>query len=293
MLHLVPPDGVDALARPDLVDDVAVRAGDDGGVVLAFRAAFQLDAVDARVHDVVQMVDHAHIAGVHDVGTLLVLEHGEILPGALLLHQGVLIAAGLRALAAVGIAAGHVVRQQAAPAVAHAHRAVGEGLKLQLRRHVRANFAYFLQRQLPRQHDALCAEVVPRLSAGGVGDALLGGDVPLALRRVLPRQREHAEVGEDQRVHTRVVQQLQMLRQRLQFVAAGHRVHRDVRPDAVIVGKAHRLAQLVGAEVARERPHAEAGAREVHRVRAVEHRHAELFHIARRSEEFRLSSHPA
>ena len=101
VLHLVAPDGVCLPARRHIVEHVAVRARHNSGVVGGLCAAFDLDAVDARVHDVVQMVDHAHIARVHDVSALLVLKDREIFSGTLFLHQRVLIAAGLGAGAAV------------------------------------------------------------------------------------------------------------------------------------------------------------------------------------------------
>ena len=109
VLDLVEPDRVGCLPRRDLVEHMAVGSRDDGGVVFALRAALDLDAVDARVHDVVQMTDHAHIAGVHDVRSLLILKDGEVFARPLLLHQGVLIAAGLGAGAAVAVAPRHVV----------------------------------------------------------------------------------------------------------------------------------------------------------------------------------------
>ena len=109
VLDLVEPDRVGRLPRRDLVEHMAVGPRDDGGVVFALRAALNLDAVDARVHDVVQMTDHAHIAGVHDVRSLLVLKDGEVFARPFLLHQGVLIAAGLGAGAAVAVAPRHVV----------------------------------------------------------------------------------------------------------------------------------------------------------------------------------------
>ena len=86
------------------------------------------------------------------------------------------------------------------------------------------------------------------------------------------------------------------------LTAAGHTVvyaNRDmdvirreiVDADAVLVRQRHSLRQLFRREVSRERTHAEARPREIHRVRAVEHRHSQFFHIARRGEQLRFLSH--
>ena len=51
--------------------------------------------------------------------------HGEIFAGALFLHQGVLVAAGLGAGAPVGVPTRHIIGEQAAAGVGHAHGPVG------------------------------------------------------------------------------------------------------------------------------------------------------------------------
>ena len=86
------------------------------------------------------------------------------------------------------------------------------------------------------------------------------------------------------------------------LTAAGHTVvyaDRDmdvirreiVDADAVLVRQRHSLRQLFRREVSRERTHAEARPREIHRVCPVGHGHLQFFHIARRGEDLRFSSH--
>lgn len=48
MLYLIAPYGIDFPARGDVVEHMAVRTCDDGGVVGRLRAPLDLDAVDAR-----------------------------------------------------------------------------------------------------------------------------------------------------------------------------------------------------------------------------------------------------
>ena len=64
VLHLVAPDGIHHSSGGHIVQTMAVRAGDDGSIVAGFGAAFDFQAVDARVHDFTQVVDHAHIPGI-------------------------------------------------------------------------------------------------------------------------------------------------------------------------------------------------------------------------------------
>ena len=54
------------------------------------------------------MLDHIQILGVHDKGPLILTDL-KVLTGPFFLHQRVLPAAGLGALAAVGVAPGEVV----------------------------------------------------------------------------------------------------------------------------------------------------------------------------------------
>ena len=80
----------------------------------------------------------------------------------------------------------------------------------------------------------------------------------LALGRILPCERKRAEVGQNKRVDTRVVQVLEVLGQARDLVVARHRIHRHVDAHTVVVRKLHRFGKLLRREVARERAHAEA-----------------------------------
>ena len=174
VLHFVAPDRVQGLALSGGIDAVAVGPCDDGGIVGRLGPALQLDAVHPGIHEVAQVVDHAHIPGVHDVGAFFVLENREVFSGALFLHQGVLIAAGLGAGAPVGVPAGHVVAEKASAGVADAHGPVAEGLDLQVLRDLLTDAADLLQAQLSGQHHPLGPQVKPGLGTLVVCDGLLG-----------------------------------------------------------------------------------------------------------------------
>ena len=291
VLHLVPPDGVGGAALRHVVDGMAVSPGDDGGIIGGFGPALDLQAVHSGVHEVVQMVDHAHITGVHDVGTLFVLEHREVFAGALLLHQGVLVAAGLGAGAPVGVPAGHVIGEQTAAGVGHAHGPVAEGLQLQLRGGAAADLTDLVHAQLTGQHHSLGAQIVPRLSAGVVGDGLLGADVAFTAGSVFSRQREGPQIRQNESIHPGIVQALQMGGEGIHLAAAGHGIDGDVDPDAVVMGIGHRKGQLLRGEIPGEGAHPEGGACQIHGVGSIGHGHFQLFHVPGRGQQLRLFSH--
>ena len=290
MLHLVPPHRVHRPPGGHVVQHMAIGPGYDGGVIGGLGPALNLQAVHPGVHQVVQVVDHAHIPGIHDVGALLVLEHREILPGPFLLHQCVLIAAGLGAGSPVGVPPGHIVGQQAPPGIGHAHGPVAEGLQLQGRVHPAADLPYLVHPQLPGQHHSLGPQVKPRLGAGVVGNGLLGADVPLAPGGIFPGQGKGPQVRQNQGVHPGVVELFQVLRQSVHLAAAGHGVHGGVDLHPVPVGKVHRPGQLLIAEIPRKGPHAEGRPRQVHGVRPVQHGHLQLFPVPCRSQQLRFFS---
>ena len=101
VLYLVAPNGVRHAASRHIIQHVAVRARNNCGIIGRFRTPLNLQAVHTCIHQIVQMVDHAHIAGVHNIRALFVLKYREIFAGSLFLHQRILIAARLRARAAV------------------------------------------------------------------------------------------------------------------------------------------------------------------------------------------------
>ena len=52
MIHFIPPDLVDGTAGIDVIDHMAVCAGDDGGIVGGLCPAFNLDAVNAHINQI-------------------------------------------------------------------------------------------------------------------------------------------------------------------------------------------------------------------------------------------------
>ena len=290
MLHLVSPHRVHGPARRHIVNDMAVGAGDDGGVVGAFGPALDLHAAEARVHQLPHVVDHAHVPGVEDVGALLILEHREILPRPLLLHEIVLVAAGLGAGAPVAVPTGHVVGKKAAPGVAHTHGAVDEGLQLQVRRRLVPDLPDLGKAQLPGQDHPFGPQVVPGAGADVVGHTGLGTHVALTAGGVLPRQGEGSHVRQDQGVHPGLLELLQVGRKAGYLMVSGHGVHRDMDPNAVAVGKGHRPWQLLRGEVPGEGAHAKGRPRQVYGVGPVEHRHPQPLKIPRRGQQLRLCS---
>ena len=92
------------------VKRVPIGIGDHGGVICRFHAAFDFKTVDARIDQLIEMLDHTQITGIHNEGALVLADLKE-LARPCLLDKMVLPAARLRTLAAVGVAPGQVVGQ--------------------------------------------------------------------------------------------------------------------------------------------------------------------------------------
>ena len=291
LVHLGPPQGVQraALRRP--VDGVAVGGGGHGGVIRALGPALDFQRVHPRLYQLGDVVDHAHIPAVEDKGLAVLLKHGEIFPGALLLHQSVLVAAGLGARPPGRVPPCHIVGQQAPPGVGHAHSAVDKGLHLQPTGGLGAELRYLVQRQLPGQNHPAGPQLVPHPGHLIVGDARLGGHMHLDMGRVPLAQIQHIHPAGDHRVRADGVQILQVLRQLGRLAVAGHGVAGDVDPDALPVGRLHRLGQPLPVEVSGKGPHPEGAARQIHRVRAVGQRHVQPLPVPRGGEQLRLNRH--
>ena len=170
---------------------------------------------------------------------------------------------------------------------------MAKGLDFQRGVYLLTDGADFFQTAFPCQHHPLRAQIKPCLSADVIGDGLLGGNMPLAVRGIFPGQGECAQVGHDQGVHPGVVQLLQIFRQPDDFVISWHGVHGDVTLDTMVMGVPHRLGQLLGGEIPREGAHSKACSGEIYRVCAVGYGHFQPLHVPGRAEQFQLSHSPS
>ena len=64
MLHFIPPNRVNFPSGADIVNGMTVCAGDDGSIVSGFCPAFDLNAINACIHQILQMVNGTHIPGI-------------------------------------------------------------------------------------------------------------------------------------------------------------------------------------------------------------------------------------
>ncbi len=104
----------------------------------------------------------------------------------------------------------------------------------------------------------------------------------------LARQADQAEVLHDGGIDSGAIKQDEFLLGGGKFVGEDQHVERDVALHAVLVQKIHQLGQILRREIGRPHPRIEGGQAEVDRIRAIGHRGARAFPVARRGEEFRL-----
>ena len=111
VFNLITPDRVNVPPGKCVINTVPVRTGDNGGIIRGLGPAFNFDAVDAGLHQLLQMVNGAHIPGIENIGSFLIFKDREIFTRTLFLHERVLIAAGLGTGTPVGIPPSRVVAE--------------------------------------------------------------------------------------------------------------------------------------------------------------------------------------
>ena len=190
------------------------------------------------------MLDHVEIVRVEEIGALRVLRHGERAIGAVRLDQLVAPAAGLGAVAAVAVPPVEIGGQHTPPGIRHTHCAVHKCLQLQFFGCVGANIRDLLHRQLPRQHRAGSAHIVQTGGGFAVDYPKLGGHMQRTAGRIPLRQRHHAQIGDDQRIHPHILPFFQKRGQLPHFFVARQNVAGDIHLDPAAVGIRYGNAQL-------------------------------------------------
>ena len=239
------------------VEQLAVMGGDVLHVAHVLVAALDLEAADAGVDQRLEV--GALVVVLHRQHMLVVRDDAPQRVG-----HGVGQAAGLRAVAAVGAAAGLGVADIALAGIGHAQRAVHEELQrraVDLRRH-RADL---FQREFACQHDLREAGVLQEARLLGRADVGLRRGVQVDRRQV---EFQQAHVLHDQRVGAGLVHLADHAACGLQLVVAQDGVERHEDAAAEAVRMLHQPLD-VGHRVAGRGPRAEGRAADVDRVRAV------------------------
>ena len=269
----------------------AVGGGNACHIVEGLGTALDLQAVHTGLADQIKERRGAHIIGVEDVAAVLVLADLVQLARTGLLAEIVFPAAGLGTLAAVRVAARHVVGKQASARNAHAHSTVHKGFDLQLRRCFIAQDRNILQGHLTGQHHALCAHVVGGAGRSPVGDACLGGHVHIDVRCKGLAGIQHTKVCHDKGIHTGLGCFLDGLGQAVGFLVGGQGVHGQVDLAAAGVSVDDTLGQLFRRKVGRSRPHSKFRQAAVNGIGTVVDGIAQAFQIACRGQQFRDLQH--
>ena len=229
------------------------------------------------------MVNHAHVAGVHNGYFPRPRRRGNTRQ-ALLLHQGVPVAAGLGAGSPVGVPAGHIVGEEAGPEwLTH-----GPWTKHSISRSmgVLARISRISSRELPGQNDALGAQVVPGGGALEVYDAGLGGDVDVQMGAYLFARARVPTLGHDDGVDPEAVQVLQPSGRRDTSPLRGM-VLQVTLTSTPRAAQSSRPPPAPPGEIAREGPHSKLVSGQIDGIGPVGHRHAQPLHVARRTQHLR------
>ena len=134
-----------------------------------------------------------------------------------------------------------------------------------------------------RQHDPLRAEIMQRRSSLRIDHAELRADVQRDVRRIALCERDDAEIGRDDRIHPRIIEQLQIRRQLRHFTVTRQRIARHVYGGALRVRKLHGRADAVRCEIFGSGAHAELRPGQIHCVCTEMERHLQALQISGRA----------
>ena len=166
-----------------------------------------------------------------------------------------------------------------------------KGLDAQLLWRIGADLSDVLQRRLPREHHRVRPHVEEDIGRGAVDDPQLGAHMAGDTGRMALGQLHHTQICDDESIHPRVLQKLQIGRQGFQLLLPGQSVAGHIDLGAPRMGELHCLAQALIREVHRGGAHAELTPRQIHRVRPVAQRHEQALPVPGRGQQFRLLSH--
>ena len=139
-----------------------------------------------------------------------------------------------------------------------------------------------------RQHDPLRAEIVQRRRRRRIDHAELRAHVQRDVRRIALGQRDHAEIGRDDCVHARIVEQLEVRGQLRHLVITRQGIARHMHGSALCVRKLHGSADAVRREVFRTGAHTKLRPGEIHCVRAEMERHLQALQISGGAQQLRF-----
>ena len=166
-----------------------------------------------------------------------------------------------------------------------------ERLQLQILRAVVADLRDLGQGQFAGQHNALGSQLVADLRGLIVRDACLGRDMTLDLRGILFGQRQHTQIGNDERIHARLGGILNVPGQLGKFLVRGQGVQRQIDLFAAGMGKDAALVQFAHSQVDGCGAHAKFRQGAVDGICAVHDGVFQRFQAARGGQQFRLLQH--
>ena len=161
-------------------------------------------------------------------------------------------------------------------------------LQPQLRGCVGTDLADLLQRKLPRQDHRVRSHGVEDVGGGAVDHTKLRADMQLDLRRKTLGQRDHAQIGNDQRVGSDLLQIRKVLRQPVQLFLPRQGVAGDIDLLPPLMGQGNRPLQRLVIEISRGGSHTEFLPREVDGIRAIAQRHLQPLPIPGRGEQLKV-----
>ena len=219
------------------IEELAVSLGDRRDVLGFLLAALDLEAADPGVRDLLKVIVGAEVLGGDEVAAVEFLAVRGV-------GEHVVLAARLRARAAVRAALGDHPRHVALAGVGDAERAVHEGFEAEPG-YGRADRADVVERVLACEHHALDAQLLQEHRAARVVDRHLRGAVDLEAGIDALDEANEPDVLNDGRVDAAIDAGAEVRERVLQFTRLEEDVEREVDACAVSVGDEAGLFELV------------------------------------------------
>jgi len=200
------------------------------------------------------------------------------------LLQAVGVTAGMGAITAIGIPAGEVDAEHAAPGVRDTEGAVDKDLYFAVDPFF--NGADLGQGKFPGQVEAADSLIQPETAAFHIGDIGLGGEMDIHGRHHMAGNPENAGIGDDQAVNSNTLEKGQVVFQPVQVLVMGQDIDGDIDLDPALMGKADAFGHFLMAEIGGMGPEPQVLTGQINSICPVMDGGLQFFQVAGRGQEF-------
>ena len=304
------------LSPLDRIDGFAIGSSDSGEIIDRLTSSFDLEADDSGIGKILEVIEQAHVPGIHDVGPEFIFVDREELSLTLLLFKeifslqqliifrsaGILIeivafqlvlehpvfpSAGVGTGTLIRVAMRKVIREEASSGICHADSSVDEEFKL----HVRAipvDLPDLAQGNLPGKDDPFDSDLLPEFHLGPIRVVRLDRKMDLGFRVLLADHIDEPGIRHDEGIGAKRIHPLECMHEWLDLNVVRVDIRGEVDLLSSLMAIGDRFGKVVPGELILPGPKREHGNPGIHRICTVGDGVFHLLQIARRHEEFQF-----